>query len=100
MVRQWQQLFFDSRYSFTELTNPDFCKIAEAYSIPAQKVTLYEELSDALDNLINCQTSCFLEVVVEREENVFPMVPTGAGVGDILLEWFWLLALGYWLLAG
>ena len=86
MVRQWQQLFFDSRYSFTELTNPDFCKIAEAYSIPAQKVTLYEELSDALDNLINCPTACFLEVVVEREENVFPMVPTGAGVGDILLE--------------
>lgn len=86
MVRQWQQLFFDGRYSFTELVNPDFCKIAEAYNIPNQKVNAYADLSDALDCLLNSSRAYFLEVAVEREENVFPMVPTGAGVGEILLE--------------
>lgn len=85
MVRQWQQLFFEKRYSFTEMTNPDFVAIAKAYSIPARKVEDRIDLNDALQEMLNENGPYFLEVVVEKEENVFPMVPTGAGVGDIIL---------------
>src|SRR5205085_11051319 len=63
MVRQWQQLFHEKRYSFTEMDNPDFVKIADAYNIPARKVTEREELSDALESLLSSKTSGFLEVV-------------------------------------
>ena len=86
MVRQWQQLFHARRYSFTEMTNPDFVKIAEAYSIPARKVEDREQLDNALRELLDAKTASFLEVVVGKEDNVFPMVPAGSGVGDILLE--------------
>lgn len=85
MVRQWQQLFFEKRYSFTEMTNPDFIAIAKAYSIPAHKVEDRRDLDNALREMLNEDGPYFLEVVVEKEENVFPMVPTGAGVGDIIL---------------
>ena len=86
MVRQWQQLFFEKRYSFTELVNPDFQLIAQGYGIPANKVEERKELSSALDNFIAHQGSFLLEVVVEKEENVFPMVPSGASVSDIRLS--------------
>lgn len=86
MVRQWQQLFFEKRYASTEMTNPDFVKLAEAYSIPAQKVTKREDLQGAIDEMIACETSYFLEVLVEKEDNVFPMVPTGASVSDVRLS--------------
>jgi len=86
MVRQWQQLFFEKRYSFTEMENPDFVKVAEAYNIEAKKVTLRENLTDELKKMLDSKTSYFLEVVVGKEDNVFPMVPAGAGVGEILLE--------------
>ncbi len=86
MVRQWQQLFHDKRYSFTEMQNPDFVKIAEAYNIRARKVEKREELQDALREMLDSKTSYFLEVVVGKEDNVFPMVPAGAGVADVLLE--------------
>jgi acetolactate synthase-1/2/3 large subunit len=86
MVRQWQQLFHDKRYSFTEMDNPDFVKLAEAYSIKARKVTKREELQKALKEMLDAKTSYFLEVVVGKEDNVFPMVPAGAGVADVLLE--------------
>lgn len=86
MVRQWQQLFHDKRYSFTEMTNPDFGKIAEAYNIPAQKVTQRADLQAALKEMLNAKGPYFLEVVVGKEDNVFPMVPAGQGVSDILLE--------------
>ncbi len=86
MVRQWQQLFFDKRYASTEMTNPDFVKIAEGYSIKAKKITKREELADAVAEMINCEEAYFLEVSVEKEDNVFPMIPTGASVSDIRLE--------------
>jgi len=86
MVRQWQQLFFDKRYASTEMINPDFVKLAEAYSIPAKKVEKREDLQSAIDEMIACETSYFLEVMVEKEDNVFPMVPTGASVSDVRLS--------------
>jgi acetolactate synthase-1/2/3 large subunit len=86
MVRQWQQLFHGKRYSFTEMQNPDFVKLAEAYSIPARKVEAREDLQGALKEMLDAETPYFLEVVVGKEDNVFPMVPAGAGVSDVLLE--------------
>lgn len=86
MVRQWQQLFHKKRYSFTEMQNPDFVKIAQAYGITARKVERREDLQNALREMLTATTSYFLEVVVGKEDNVFPMVPAGAGVGEVLLE--------------
>ncbi|MBL7875560.1 MAG: biosynthetic-type acetolactate synthase large subunit [Cyclobacteriaceae bacterium] len=86
MVRQWQQLFHGKRYSFTEMDNPDFVKIAEAYKIPGAKVTEQNNLESALRTMLDSTTSYFLEVVVEKEDNVFPMVPAGAGVSEVILE--------------
>ena len=86
MVRQWQQLFHGKRYSFTEMTNPNFVKIAEAYDIQARKVEKREDLQGALKEMLDAKGSYFLEVVVGKEDNVFPMVPAGAGVADVLLE--------------
>lgn len=86
MVRQWQQLFHEKRYSCTEMINPDFVKVAQAYDIPAKKVTRREDLAGSLKELINADTAMFLEVVVGREDNVFPMVPAGGCVSDVLLE--------------
>jgi len=86
MVRQWQQLFHEKRYSFTEMSNPNFIKIAEAYNISARKVEKREDLQSALKEMLASKTSFFLEAVVGKEDNVFPMVPAGAGVGEIILE--------------
>ncbi|MBX2965533.1 MAG: biosynthetic-type acetolactate synthase large subunit [Cyclobacteriaceae bacterium] len=86
MVRQWQQLFHDKRYSFTEMTNPNFVALVEAYSIPAKKITERTDLKDGLTAMLNSAGPYFLEIVVEKEGNVFPMVPTGAGVAEVLLE--------------
>jgi acetolactate synthase-1/2/3 large subunit len=86
MVRQWQQLFFDSRYSFTEMKNPNFVALAEAYSIPAKKVTERKNLKSAIAEMLHTTGPYLLEAVVEKEDNVFPMVPTGAGVAEIILE--------------
>ena len=86
MVRQWQQLFHGKRYSFTEMSNPDFIKLTEAYKITSRKVTLRDELRGALQEMLNAKTSYFLEAVVGKEDNVFPMVPAGAGVAEVLLE--------------
>ncbi|WP_124979439.1 biosynthetic-type acetolactate synthase large subunit [Nonlabens xiamenensis] len=86
MVRQWQQLFFDKRYASTEMTNPDFVKIAEGYQIPAKKVTRREELAQSIKEMMEAKTSYFLEVCVEKEANVFPMIPTGASVSECRLE--------------
>lgn len=86
MVRQWQQLFHGKRYSFTEMQNPDFVKLAEAYSIPARKVEKREDLQGAIKEMLAAKTPYFLEAVVGKEDNVFPMVPAGQGVADVLLE--------------
>ena len=86
MVRQWQQLFFDKRYSFTELENPDFIKIAEAYRIKAKKVTERDDLEASVAEMILYQGAYFLEVVVEKEDNVFPMIATGCSVEEVRLS--------------
>lgn len=86
MVRQWQQLFFDKRYSSTELVNPDFQLIAQGYGIACNKVEARDDLSGAMDDFINHEGPYLLEVVVEKEENVFPMVPSGASVSEIRLS--------------
>ena len=83
MVRQWQQLFFDKRYASTEMTNPDFVGIAKAYHLTSQRVTKRDELKDAVAQMMACEGPYFLEVVVEKEDNVFPMIPSGASVSDI-----------------
>lgn len=86
MVRQWQQLFFEKRYSFTELVNPDFQLISEGYRIPHAKVEKRIDLEREIDKWLAHEGPYLLEVVVEQEENVFPMVPSGASVSDIRLE--------------
>ncbi len=86
MVRQWQELFHSKRYSFTEMENPNFIKIAEAYGITAKKVEQREHLAESIKEMLDAKGTYFLEVVVGKEDNVFPMVPAGAGVGEILLE--------------
>ncbi len=86
MVRQWQQLFFDKRYASTEMTNPDFVTIAKGYYINAKRVTKREELADAVAEMIASKEAYFLEVRVEKEDNVFPMIPSGASVSDIRLS--------------
>ncbi|NLP57396.1 biosynthetic-type acetolactate synthase large subunit [Lutibacter sp. B1] len=86
MVRQWQELFFDRRYASTIMTNPDFVKIAEGYDIKANKVSKRENLGNAIKEMIASKESYFLEVMIEKEDNVFPMVPTGASVSDIRLS--------------
>ena len=86
MVRQWQQMFFDKRYSFTELDNPDFIKISEAYNIQAQKVSVRDDLQEAIEDMLIHDGPYFLEVVVEKEDNVFPMIATGCSVEEVRLS--------------
>ncbi|MBO6523873.1 MAG: biosynthetic-type acetolactate synthase large subunit [Balneolaceae bacterium] len=86
MVRQWQQLFFDKRYSSTEMINPDFQTIAKGFYIPTNKVTERDKLESAIEEFVNHDGAYFLEVMVGKENNVFPMVPSGSGVAEIRLE--------------
>lgn len=86
MVRQWQQLFFEKRYASTEMVNPNFVAIAQGYYIEAKKVTKREDLAAAVKEMIDSDAPYFLEVCVEKEGNVFPMVQSGASVSDIRLE--------------
>ncbi len=86
MVRQWQQLFFEKRYSFTELKNPDFITIGKGYGIEGQKVDKRENLENAIQTMIDHDGPYILEVTIEKEDNVFPMVPAGASVSEVMLE--------------
>ena len=86
MVRQWQELFFEKRYSFTTLKNPDFVAIAQAYNIAAAHVMERETLDSALDDLLQAETSYLLNICVEKQDNVFPMVASGASVSDVRLQ--------------
>ncbi len=86
MVRQWQELFFDKRYASTEMVNPNFVKIAEGYDIEAQRVDKREDLQAALKKMVASKDSYFLEVKIEKEDNVFPMIPTGASVSEVRLK--------------
>lgn len=86
MVRQWQELFFESRYASTVMTNPDFVKIAEGYHIKSRRVTERGDLQEAVQEMMASKNPYFLEVKVEKEDNVFPMIPSGASVSDIRLK--------------
>src|SRR5579871_1198888 len=86
MVRQWQKLFHDKRYSFVNITSPDFVMLAKAYHIEGQSVSKRENLKDALSAMLNHKGSYLLEVQVGKENNVFPMVPQGCSVAEIRLK--------------
>jgi len=86
MVRQWQELFFESRYSSTGLTNPNFTQISEGFGVPARKISKREDLEQALKDLLASDGPGVLEVEVQQEGNIFPMVPAGGTVSEIRLE--------------
>lgn len=86
MVRQWQQLFFEKRYSSTPMTNPDFVKIADAYNIPGQKVERREDLDAAVEKMFSTPGVYFLEVKVDEEDCVFPMIPAGQPLSNMLFN--------------
>ena len=86
MVRQWQQLFFDKRYASTEMINPDFVAIAKGYFIESKKVEKREELDIEIKKMIEFNGPYLLEVIIEKEDNVFPMIPSGSSVSDVRLE--------------
>ena len=86
MVMQWQELFFSSRYASTRLLNPDFTRVVEALGIPSMKIKNPSEMDSGIDWMLNTEGPCFLEVVTDSEENVFPMVPPGVPVSDMWLE--------------
>ena len=84
MVRQWQEMFYDRRYSATILTNPDFIKLAEAYGIFARRVEKKEGLALAIEKALQVTGPALLDVKVAQEENVYPMVPAGAGIKEMI----------------
>ncbi len=86
MVRQWQELFFEKRYSFTEITSPDFVKLAEAYGMPGASVSDRKDLETAMREMIDAKGPYLLEVKIEQEDNIFPMVPAGGTVSRCLLS--------------
>ena len=86
MVRQWQEMFFDKRYASTEMVNPDFVSIAKAYFLDSEKVENRSDLEPAVKRMVESKKPYVLEICVEKEDNVFPMIPSGASVSDIRLE--------------
>jgi len=86
MVRQWQQLFFDKRYASTEMTNPDFVTISKGYFIESKRVSKRKDLNSSVKQMLSHDGPFLLEVCVEKEDNVFPMIPSGSSVSDIRLE--------------
>jgi len=86
MVRQWQELFFDERYSFVHLQNPDFIKIAEGFGVAGQKVSDPKDLDVAIAEMLAFDGAYLLHVCVEKKENVFPMIASGKAVDEIVLE--------------
>ena len=86
MVRQWQEMFFEERYSFVHMENPNFNKIADGYSIPNELVKERKDLASALDRMLKAKGSYLLDIMVKKDENVFPMIPAGAAVDEIRLK--------------
>ena len=87
MVRQWQEMFFDQRYASTELVNPDFVMIGKAFGIPSKKITLREDLAESLNEMLTKEGPYLLEIKVEKQGNVFPMVEPGKSVSEIRLTY-------------
>lgn len=85
MVRQWQELFHEKRYSFTDIQSPDFVQVAKGYRIDGKQISKREELQSSLKEMLDHPSSFLLEVAVAQEDNVFPMVPQGKGVAEIVL---------------
>lgn len=85
-VRQWQAMFFNHRYSFTPMINPDFVKISEAYGIPAKLVVDRKDLDSAINEMLSTDGPYLLQCAVLEEDNVLPMTPPGANVDEMLLE--------------
>ena len=85
MVRQWQQLFHEKRYSFVDITSPDFVAVAKGFGIAGKSVAKREELRGSLKEMLDSKESFLLEIMVAKENNVFPMVPQGRGVAEIVL---------------
>jgi acetolactate synthase-1/2/3 large subunit len=86
MVRQWQELFFEKRYASTVMVNPNFVKIAEGYNIEAKQISERKDLKSTIKEMMESKEPYFLEVKVEQEDNVFPMIPSGASVSEIRLK--------------
>ncbi|MCK0156695.1 biosynthetic-type acetolactate synthase large subunit [Cellulophaga sp. F20128] len=86
MVRQWQELFFEKRYASTVMVNPDFVKIAEGYHIKSKRISERSELQSTIAEMMASKEAYFLEVKVEKEDNVFPMIPSGASVSEVRLK--------------
>lgn len=86
MVRQWQQLFFERRYSFTQIQSPDFTILAKSYGMEAESIRSSRDLKSALQRMLDFGGAYLLEIKVEKEANVFPMVPSGASVSEIRLQ--------------
>lgn len=86
MVRQWQNLFYDNRYSWTPMHNPDFCKIAEGYGIPTRFVKDRADLDEAIKEMLETPGAYLLSIAVRHEDNVMPMMPLGASVNEMILE--------------
>jgi len=87
MVRQWQDMFFEKRYASTELVNPDFIMIAKAYNIPGIKVSKREDLNSSLKEMLASKGPFILEITIEKEGNVFPMVEPGSSVSEVRLTY-------------
>lgn len=87
MVRQWQDMFFNKRYASTEMVNPDFVMVAAGYGIPGKKVTIRQDLESSLKEMLDTNGPYILEVIVEKEANVFPMISPGASVSEIKLTY-------------
>ena len=86
MVRQWQDMFFDKRYSFTEMKNPDFIRLASAYGIKGKQIIKRKDLDGAIQEMLESKHAYMLEIMVSKEDNVFPMIPTGESVSNIRLK--------------
>lgn len=86
MVRQWQQLFHDKRYSFVDIASPDYVMVAKGYGIAGQSISDRKDLKSALTSMLNHNGAYLLEVMVGKENNVFPMVPQGSSVAEIRLS--------------
>ena len=86
MVRQWQELFHSKRYSFVDIESPDYVQVAKGYRIPGQRIDAREQLRTALQEMLACEGAYLLEVMVGKENNVFPMVEAGTSVSEIRLK--------------
>ncbi|HVC33910.1 MAG TPA: biosynthetic-type acetolactate synthase large subunit [Chloroflexota bacterium] len=86
MVRQWQQFFYERRYSASPISGPDFVKLGEAYGIPSLRVTHRDQLKSAVQQAMDTDGPFLIDFVVEAEENVFPMIPSGGAFSDMILD--------------